>query len=72
MLSVYPVLDDLVPDLFGDSHFKWSSYQLEHYYGIRYLHWDPRCSPPADLELLVDTMYHTIYGNKDYILIELK
>lgn len=72
MLPVYPVLEDLVPPLFADSIMAWNTYQFQHYYGITNLVRDASYAPADDMILLVDSMYHTIYGNERYILIELK
>lgn len=74
MLSSYPVLEDLIPIALTDSTSYWGTFQLTNYYGIDTLVRDPfqDIPPSSEMILLTDSLYHTIYGNKNYILIELK
>ena len=73
MLHVYPIMPDLVPVLLCDTDWHWGAYRLLHYYDLDHLIQDKSGLVKAqdDLTLLVDSYYHRISGNENYILIEL-
>ena len=67
----YTMLDSLVPRTLDDS-WDWSLYYFYNYFDLKnvtaYYGSD---YDDAELEELSRTMYHTIYGNDEYILVEL-
>jgi len=68
----YQILERLVPSTFG-AGWSWSEYYIYNYFGLR----DYSLNPSIDLQTLElpvisDTIYHTIKGNEEYILIILK
>ena len=74
MLHIYPIMPDLVPVLLCDTDWYWGAYRLLHYYDLDHLIQAKSglVKTQDDLTLLVDSYYHRISGNEDYILIELK
>lgn len=69
----YQILNRLVPITFGDSTWDWGQCGFSNYYGLENLLWDPSDDLAAyDLPVLKDTIYHTIRGNEEFVLIELK
>lgn len=68
------IMTRLVPITFGDSSWYWGRYVFSNYYGLRtYMKWDSSVDlTTMDLPVLTDNVYHTIRGNDQYILIELK
>lgn len=75
MMPLYPVLSDLVPLLLSDSKKGFGAYELEHYYGMDNLTHDEDAQiieAQTDMVPLVDSVYHTIWGNDHCILIKLK
>lgn len=70
----YQILNRLVPITFGGG-WSWGQCGFYNYYGLKNIEYDWRTTPDIqnnDLPIIKDTMYHTIRGNDDYILIELK
>lgn len=71
----YQILNRLIPILFQDSSWEWGVFEFENYYALPKVKWsrdeniDLR---DMDLPLLRDSIYHTIRGNSEYLLIELK
>lgn len=68
----YNILNRLVPIQF-DGIWMWGYAQFFSYYGLR----NVVCDTSQDLTtyglpVIKDSMYHTIYGNDEYILVELK
>lgn len=74
MLPAYPVLYDLVPIPLTDSTSYWGAFSLASFYDLDHLTRDPNKDIPAleDMDLLTDSVYHTVYGNEEYIFIDLK
>ena len=74
MIHAYPVIDNLVPILLRDTVEYWGAFQLQHYYGIDHLIRDKEeiVKKQTDLIPLVDSFYHTISSNGEYIFIQLK
>lgn len=73
MPSNYDLLRRLVPVTF-DGKWLWGKYTFFKYYDLRGVTWDAGDPDPEDLTLpiLKDTMYHTIRGNSERILVQLK
>ena len=72
MPQSYDILKHLVPSMFGGGWY-WSEYYFYYYFSLKNVVWDRSidvCS--YDLEVLKDTMYHTIKGADEYILVEIK
>lgn len=72
----YKILKRLVPVQFK-ADWIFGEYQFFHYYRLKKVKWNqPKKSSidltTYDLPVLKDTMYHTIRGNDNYVLIELK
>lgn len=66
------ILNRLIPITFSGDWF-WGDYKLYHYYGIKNLIQNKDIDlTKKELPILKDTMYHTIYGDSENILIELK
>jgi hypothetical protein len=70
MLDDYPIIDRLVPSTFA-SLGGWSEVYFRQYFDIRNIV-SGEIDSEEELPVLVDTMYHTIKGNEDIVLIELK
>ena len=70
----FPVLKQLVPSTFGD--YSWMTYYgFARYYDLPTIAWTGEPEPDLSkfhLPLLDDTVYHTAYGNENFLLIELK
>lgn len=68
----YQILDRLVPTTFGGG-WDWNEYYFYQYFSLKNVLRDPSIDlQEYDLSVLVDTMYHTIRGNGQYVLIEIK
>lgn len=70
----FPLLRGLVPATL-DEHTWINYYCLATYYGLPAMNWTADSSldlTEFGLPLLDDTLFHTIYGNKYFLLIELK
>lgn len=66
------ILSRLVPITFCEK-WKWGYYGLEHYYGLKNITYHEHGKfPQRKLPLLKRTSLHTIRGDDDYILIELR
>ena len=69
----YEMLNRLVPNTFGYSSSYWRGFRFFMYYGLKNLDWDTDYDlTEYDLPVLKNSIYHTIYGNDEYILIELR
>lgn len=69
----YKMLNRLVPITFGDSSSYWGGYSFSNYYGIKNLIWDYELDlGDLDLPLMKDSIYHSIYGNEEYVRIVIK
>jgi hypothetical protein len=69
----YQMLNRLIPRTFcGDGSY-WGKYRFFHYYNLKNIVEDTEIDLTTyNLPILEDHLYHTIYGNDSYILIELK
>lgn len=70
----YQILNRLIPETFHGGG-AWGQCGFYNYYGIKNVssNWrSPSNIPESELPIIKDTMYHTIKGNDDVILIELK
>lgn len=71
MLPYYPILDRIIPSTFSADH--WGEYYFYNYFDLRNIERDTSIDlTTLDLPVIDDTIYHTIKGNDNYILIELK
>ena len=69
----YQMLNRLVPTTFGGTDWYWQQEYFYSYFGLKNVKWDVTKDLTAyDLPVIKDTMYHTIKGNDEYVLIELK
>jgi len=69
----YQILNRLVPITFGDSTWDWGRFGFSTYYRLRNIVWDNSIDlRDYDLPLLKKSLYHTIWGNDSYVLIEVK
>jgi hypothetical protein len=69
----YQILNRLVPNTFGDVENGWGQYRFYNYYKLKNVVSDSSIDLTTyDLPVIEDHMYHTIRGNGNYILIELK
>jgi hypothetical protein len=67
----YQMLNRLVPHTFGDCG--WGTQKFFYYYGLKNIVENTEIDLTTyNLPVIEDHMYHTIYGNESYILIELK
>ena len=68
----YDILNRLVPDTFGGG-WKWREYYFYQYFDFKNVTEDSSIDlKDYDLPVLKDTMYYTIKGENNYVLIELK
>lgn len=68
----YQILNRLVPNNFNGD-WMWGVFGLHHYYDMKNTVWvEYSVTELRELELLRDTMYHTIWGNEECIQIHLK
>lgn len=73
-----PVLRRLVPVTFGGSGWTWNQAYFFTHFGLKNVKQNASYNDnyinlrEMNLPILKNTMYHTIYGDEDYILIELK
>lgn len=68
----YKMLNQLVRNYFGGSDY-WKKYYFYNYFDLKNVAQDNSIDLTTySLPILKDTMYHTISGNDEYILIELK
>lgn len=68
----YQILNRLIPDTFSGG-WMWGQYRFYHYYGIPNIQQDDSVYLSVqNMPILKDTMYHTIRGEGNYVLIELK
>lgn len=68
----YNILNRLIPITFRES-WSWGQKQFFGYYGLKNVTRDAsKDLKTYDLPIVKDTMYHTIYGNDQYVLIQLK
>lgn len=73
-LITYPLLREMIPIQLQDSDWYWGDYELLYHTGLNGMiqkEWELDLST-IGLPILKDTAFHTISGNQDYILIELK
>ena len=69
----YQMLNRLVPITFGDSSWEWARFGFTKYYRLKNVEWDTSIDlRDYNLPLLEESVYHTIWGDSQYILIELK
>lgn len=69
----YQMLNRLVPTTFGGTDWYWQQEYFYSYFGLKNIKWDvTKDLTTYDLPVIKDTMYHTIKGNDEYVLIELK
>ena len=69
----YQMLNRLVPTTFGGTDWYWQQEYFYSYFGLKNVKWDvTKDLTTYDLPVIKDTMYHTIKGNDEYVLIELK
>lgn len=67
----YQMLNRLIPVIVGSSG--WNNYRFYHYYGLENVYSDKSVDMESlDLPVMSDSIYHTIKGDKDMLLIELK
>ena len=72
LLVQYPVLDRLVPVTFAE-RWVWGGYGFYNYYGLKNIVKDEsKDLTEYDLPLIMDSMYHSIYGNEENVLVKLK
>lgn len=68
----YEMLNRLIPITFQGKQY-WGTYEFYHYYNLTNIVKDDSIDLTTyDLPVLKDTMYHTIKGEGQYILVELK
>lgn len=68
----YPIIERLVPIMFREE-WMWGYREFYQYYGLKNVVQDTTIDLTTyNLPVIEDSMYHTIYGNDQYILIELK
>ncbi len=68
----YGMLKRLIPITFGEG-WVWATYKFYHYYGLKNVRMDVSKDLRAcALPVLADTLYFTVKGNGDDILVELK
>ena len=69
----YDMLNRLVPNTFGYSSSYWRGFRFYNYYGLKNMVWDDDIDlTQYELPLKKNAMYHTIYADEQYVLIELK
>ena len=69
----YQMLNRLLPINFQSSGWSWGRYGFDRYYGLKNIIWDSGMDLTGyDLPVIKDTIYHTIRGRENLILIELK
>ena len=72
MCKEYSILKRLIPVTFQESWW-WGQYGFYRYYNLKnVIRDDSKNLEVYHLPLLQDNMYHTIYGNEKFVLIELK
>ena len=67
----YQMLNRLIPQTFGGGS-DLTQYRFFCYHDLRNVVWDQSGTIASDLPLVLDTMYHTIYGNGEQFVIALK
>lgn len=67
----YQMLNRLIPQTFGGGS-DLTQYRFFCYHDLRNVIWDQSETVASDLPLVLDTMYHTIYGNGEQYVIALK
>ena len=68
----YNILSRLIPITFRES-WTWGQKQFFGYYGLKNVTRDTSQDLTTyGLPMVKDSMYHTIYGNGEYVLIKLK
>lgn len=73
MPQEYEILKRLVPITFNDSSYKFGRMEFDSYYNLKNINWNDDIDLNTyNLPIIKDTMYHTIKGNEDYLLIVLK
>lgn len=69
------MLTRLIPIMFKEDWI-WGGYKFFHYYGLKNISWNMEAGmymdAYGDWPLLHESMYHRIYGQDNYIVIELK
>lgn len=69
------MLTRLIPIMFKEEWI-WGGYKFFHYYGLKNISWNMEAGmymdAYGDWPLLHESMYHRIYGQDNYIVIELK
>lgn len=68
----YSILERLVPETFAQE-WKWSKYYFYNYFAMKNITEDRSVDlHEANMPVIVDTIYHTVYGDDHKLLIELK
>ena len=68
----YGMLVRLMPETFGGGE-DWAQYGFYYYYNLPNVCWDPSVDlTQMELPVLEETLYHTIRGEGNYVLIEIK
>ncbi len=69
----YDLLNKLIPTSFGGTGWSWDERYFRRYFDLRNIEQNTDINLiEYDLPILKDTMFHTIRGNDQYILIEIK
>lgn len=68
----YPILSRLIPVMFRGDGWTWGRWRFTNYYGLKNVSSSLNLGIDYELPVLTDTMYFTIRGDNQYILIELK
>lgn len=69
----YDLLNKLIPTSFGGTGWSWDERYFRRYFDLRNIEQNTDINlTEYDLPILKDTMFHTIRGNDQYILIEIK
>lgn len=68
----FPILSKLIPNTFNGNWY-WGIYKFYYNYGLKNIRSNGDLNlKEKDLPILKESIYHTIKGNEEYILIELK
>ncbi len=67
------ILNRLVPNTFGYSSSYWRGFRFFNYYSLKNVVWDDDIDlTQYELPLIKSSIYHNIYADEEYVLIELK
>ena len=71
-ISYYNIISKLIPVNFSGNY--WGVYKFFNYYDLNNFMKDALCNAEYDenMQILKDTIYYTIRGNDDWVIIELK